>query len=740
MKILLRVLGGLFVLVVAVVVAGIAIVQSIDPNEYRERLSTETKAATGRDLIIKGDLRVGISLVPTIVANDVSFSNAAWGSRPDMASIKKLEAALEIIPLLSGKIRITRVVLVEPDILLEISTDGRSNWDFSNVAAQPPSAPAGSAGTAKSLSGAESGSPSIPTVDSLAIDKARFRFNDMKSKEDLNLTLDKVRIGDVATGNKLKIEMSGGYNGTPFQLKGNVDSVDRMMADVNDFGIDLEAVALAATVKIKGFVAKPMSAPRLGLDFSLIGKDLTATLDAAKALAPGLKEVAIPSVGSYDIAGKATGPASAPGIENLRFTLGSTDAFKLTGTGKGANNIYTIDKFMAEIYGSDLAGSLSASLGGKVPEFKAALTSHKLDLADIEKFLSGTKADTQPSTVSSVPASTPAPTANAVSIGGNDGRVFPADPLPLDGLKTVDAAITFKGDRLVANGTTIDAIEATANLSNGKLTLEPFAAILSEGKVAGRVVVDSSVNTPTVENSITVDKLNLGKLLKDRDITDVLTGKVSAKINTRGTGASVRAIMASLDGDTEVVMDEGRIANGYVELLAADLAKLSSGGDARINCFVSRFEMKQGIATSKALLFDTEKMTINGGGMVDLGTERLELGLEPQPKDASLISLAVPLQVTGTFKAPRVAPTTASVLKGIAGMAVTGLTPLGLIAALTRKGSGEQNPCLVALKAPQSATPAKGQPKGETKSVPATQPAPSNNPLDSLRGLFGGQK
>ena len=741
MKILLRVFGGLFVLVVAVVVAGAAVVLSIDPNEYRERLSAEAKAATGRDLIIKGDLRVGISLVPTIVANDVSFSNAAWGSRPDMASIKKLEAALEIIPLLSGNIRISRVVLVEPDILLEISTDGRPNWDFSSASAVSSVAPGGPAGLSRSTSEAESGSPTIPTIISLAIDKARFRFNDMKSKEDLTLILDKVRVGDVATGNKLKIEIAGGYNDTPFQLQGNVDSVDRMMADVNDFGIDLEAAALAATVKIKGIVAKPMSAPRLGLDFSLVGKDMSATLDAAKALAPGLKDIAIPSIGSFDIAGKATGSASAPAIENLLFALGSTDAFKLTGTGKGANNTYSIDKFMAEIYGSDLAGSLSATLGGRVPEIKATLTSHKLDLADIEKLMKGAKAETPSSPASSAPASAPATAPKAVSKDANDGRVFPADPLPLDGLKAVNATVTFKGDRFVAKGTTIDAIDATVNLTNGKLILDPFAAMVSEGKVSGKITVDASGATPTIENNVMVDKLNLGKLLKERDITDVLTGKASAKINTKGTGASVRALMASLNGDTEVVMEEGRIANGYVEILAADLAKLNRGGDAKINCFVSRFELKQGIATSKALLFDTEKMTIAGGGMIDLGAERLELGLEPQPKDSSLISLAVPLQVTGTFSSPRVAPTTASVLKGIAGMAVTGLTPFGIVAALTRQGSGEQNPCLSALKVPQSAASAtKGQAKGETKSAPAAQPAPSNNQLESLRGLFGGKK
>ena len=112
MKIALRVLAGAAILIVGLVVAGVVVLTTIDPNEYRDQLTAEVKQATGRELIIKGDLAVGISLIPTIVANDVSFSNASWGSRPEMATIKRLETNLQIVPLLSGDIRIRRLVLV----------------------------------------------------------------------------------------------------------------------------------------------------------------------------------------------------------------------------------------------------------------------------------------------------------------------------------------------------------------------------------------------------------------------------------------------------------------------------------------------------------------------------------------------------------------------------------------------------------------------------------------------------
>lgn len=734
MKIILRVVAGLVVLVVAVVVAGVAIIMSINPNEYRERITAEVKSVTGRDLVVKGDLRIGISLIPTLVANDVSFSNATWGSRPEMATIKKMEASLEIIPLLSGNIKIGKVVLVEPDILLEVASDGRANWDFSTAPAAPkPAQPSPSQPVASS-----GGAPTIPSIDSVSIDKARFRFNDMKAKQDLNLILDRVRFGDVSNGRKLKIEIAGSYNGTPFEMKGSTDPVDNLVGD-DTFALDLEASALAAMVKLKGNVAKPMSAPRLAVDFALSGKDVIATLDAAKALAPQLKDVQVPAIGSYDISGKATGSATAPGIENLKFAIGSTDALKLTGTGKGSNNTYSIDKFAAEIYGSDVGGSVIASIGGKIPEIKANIASHKFDLADVEKLMNGGKEPVS----EAKPASASAPKGASAQ---NDGRVFPADKLPLDGLKAVNATLSFKGDRVLAKGTTIEAIDTIVALTNGKLTVEPLGATVSEGRLSGKIVLDASAATPTVETNINFDKLNLGGLLKERGVTDVLTGKMSTKINTKGSGDSVRTIMASLNGDTEVVMDEGKIASRYIDLLASDLTKQlipgNGSGEAKINCVVSRFDVKQGIATSKALLFDTEKMTVSGGGTIDLRTEKLDLAIEPQPKEASVMSLAVPLQVSGTLGSPHVAPSATSVLKGVAGMAFTGLTPFGLVAALSQKGSGDQNPCVAALNkaATQPAAAAPANAKGAPKNAPANQPPASNNPLDAVRGLFGGKK
>src|SRR5262245_11759569 len=119
-----HVLIGLAGFVVVVIGGAFIAIQSIDFNEYRSTIADQAKQATGRELKIAGELKVGLSLTPTVAVDDVSFANAPWGSRPEMATIKRFETELELLPLIFGDIKVHRVVLKGADILLETNAKG----------------------------------------------------------------------------------------------------------------------------------------------------------------------------------------------------------------------------------------------------------------------------------------------------------------------------------------------------------------------------------------------------------------------------------------------------------------------------------------------------------------------------------------------------------------------------------------------------------------------------------------
>ena len=71
---------GLVVLIVVVIGGGVGYLSVADFNQYRGLIAEQAKEATGRDLVIAGDLKLNISLTPSISVAGVSFANASWRS------------------------------------------------------------------------------------------------------------------------------------------------------------------------------------------------------------------------------------------------------------------------------------------------------------------------------------------------------------------------------------------------------------------------------------------------------------------------------------------------------------------------------------------------------------------------------------------------------------------------------------------------------------------------------------
>src|SRR5260370_120872 len=126
--------------VVLLLAATIIYVMSIDFDGYRPLLAAQVKAATGHDIAIGGHLDLKLSLTPTLAVNDVRVANTPGFSRPDMATIARLEAQIALLPLLSRRLQIERFMLTGADIALETDAQGRGNWRLGATEAAAPSA------------------------------------------------------------------------------------------------------------------------------------------------------------------------------------------------------------------------------------------------------------------------------------------------------------------------------------------------------------------------------------------------------------------------------------------------------------------------------------------------------------------------------------------------------------------------------------------------------------------------
>ena len=129
------------VLLVLGAVAVGAAVALFDPEAQKPRIAAAVESATGRRLTLAGPVGLKFSLTPTVTLEDVSLANMPSGSRPEMARVGRVEAEFALLPLLSRRLELRRVVLRAPDILLETDAEGRPNWALTPAGAEPAAAP-----------------------------------------------------------------------------------------------------------------------------------------------------------------------------------------------------------------------------------------------------------------------------------------------------------------------------------------------------------------------------------------------------------------------------------------------------------------------------------------------------------------------------------------------------------------------------------------------------------------------
>ncbi len=191
---------------------------------------------------------------------------------------------------------------------------------------------------------------------------------------------------------------------------------------------------------------------------------------------------------------------------------------------------------------------------------------------------------------------------------------------------------------------------------------------------------------------------NLGDLLKETGKSDQVRAIVDIAAHGKSKGDSVHSLMASLNGSIGAVMGEGYLTK-YLDLLSSGLtAKVipfwrpPKTAD-QIKCAVVQFDIKQGIATSQAFVFNTRAGILAGTGKINLDTEQINFLLVPKPEHPDL-SLSTKLRVSGTIMHPRVGPEKLALLEKVASaLSTLVIGPLGLLAPFVHLGALNAHPC-----------------------------------------------
>lgn len=103
-----------------------------DLGRHKSQIEGFLTRETGRPFTIEGAFKLKVLPSISVVAEEIHFANAKWGSQPSMVEIGRFATQVSLWSLISGPVLIRSLKLRDVSVVLEKSPDGESNWVLDN--------------------------------------------------------------------------------------------------------------------------------------------------------------------------------------------------------------------------------------------------------------------------------------------------------------------------------------------------------------------------------------------------------------------------------------------------------------------------------------------------------------------------------------------------------------------------------------------------------------------------------
>jgi uncharacterized protein involved in outer membrane biogenesis len=226
-----------------------------DLSQYREFIAGQITRFTGRELTLGGEFNIDISSISSVVITDISLANAAWATQPEMLTIERVEASIELKPLLQGRIHVPRFHLTGVKSLVETNSSGSSNWALAEpVEEEADTRPA-----------QQSSAFRLPWIGDMQISKAEIIYHDEVSGKNVTAKLDHLIIGAEEPDSPIVIYVIGQVDNNPLEINGKLLLPETLTGKHVDIPIELHARALGLKLDASGNITGAAKAPSVDL-------------------------------------------------------------------------------------------------------------------------------------------------------------------------------------------------------------------------------------------------------------------------------------------------------------------------------------------------------------------------------------------------------------------------------------------------------------------------------------------
>ncbi|WP_086982942.1 AsmA family protein [Vibrio aphrogenes] len=665
-----KVLLFLSVPIAVIVIAILALVLFVNPNQFKPMIIEQAKAQTGFDLVIDGDIswsffpHLGFSIGKTQVLNPSQDFK-------QQQVVKIDEAALDIsvLPLLDRQLQIGNVTLSGADIFVQKLKDGRSNLDIVKQSAEEQAAqettPAEQAPASESkATNSETEAPWSVTLAGITVNDAKLVMLDATTASnlalsDVNFTLSEFSFNQWS---QAEFNITGTNNQQQFSAAGKTEF--KVSQDLADYQLrNTEAQAQfkdgatdikKATLNLKTF---QFDTPNQ-MAVTVQGKAADMNLDIQQAATLTVnKAMTLVTLDAMTVKGKVEGKALP--LNPLNIDMASTISFDLSKQ--------YLDVVLTKLTANQLQfdGSAQVSLAPSIPKVVFAMHSPEIN---VDALLAEMEQSSGASTASE--ATQPAAEKTAAA---NKTATQESEP-DLSATKTLDVTGKITIDKLTANNVKMQNVQTQFKVNRGVIDLQKFAANLYQGSIAANAKIDARQTTPTYSIHKEIKGVQVQPLLSDVAQMDFIAGTGNITADLKGKSLIVDKAKQNLAGVVNINFADGALYGVNVAHEVRSVQALFNGKKAEaetvkktdFSAFTSTLNLSKGVMTTDNLAVKSPLLRVLGNGQANYVNESVDFLVKASivgtlkgqegKETTELKNITLPIRIKGSWADPKITP------------------------------------------------------------------------------------
>lgn len=253
----------------------------------------------------------------------------------------------------------------------------------------------------------------------------------------------------------------------------------------------------------------------------------------------------------------------------------------------------------------------------------------------------------------------------------------PSDEIDLSALRSFDADIRLKADRIGHGEIQAGPATATLTVKNAIARLSIPEAGFYSGALAANVIADGSSAEPAVDLSARLDGVDALPFLDAAGGFDRLEGKLSGRLDVKGSGTTKSKLSRSLAGTAQAVFSDGALRGIDVAKLLNNLQSVINGGTqvtaegrTEFTQLSASMEIENGIARTEDIQLLGPLVRMDGAGSIDIAGQSIDMRLNPrvvaslsgQGGEFDVDGIGMPVVISGPLAEPRLYPDIAGIL------------------------------------------------------------------------------